>query len=79
MGGATPSHVIFRSDLMKIKFIQNIREQLCMDLTIITQLYCQLYITCQLHVSAIIRLDTIIGENYTVHKRIQYNHQCWCK
>jgi len=25
---------------------------------------------------AIIRLDTIIGENYTVHKMIQYNHQC---
>jgi hypothetical protein len=52
MGGATPSHVIFRSDLMKIKFIQNIRKQLCMDLTIITQLYCQLYITHQLHVLA---------------------------
>ena len=29
-----------------------IRKQLCMDTTVITQLYCQLYITCQLHVSA---------------------------
>jgi len=55
-----------------------------MDTTVITQLYCQLYITCQLYVSAntivaIIRLDTIIGENYTIYNMIQYNHQCWCK
>jgi len=55
-----------------------------MDMTVITQLYCQLYITCQLHVSAIlflaiIRLDTIIGENYTVYNMIQYSHQCWFK
>jgi len=28
---------------------------------------------------AIIRLDTIIGENYTIYSMIQYNHQCWCK
>ena len=53
-------------------------------MTVITQLYCQLYITCQLHVSAntilaIIRLDTIIGENYTIYNMIQYNHQCRCK
>ena len=53
-------------------------------MTVITELYCQLYITCQLHVSAntilaITRLDTIIGENYTIYKMIQYNHQCWCK
>jgi len=46
-----------------------------MDMTVITQLYCQLYVTCQLHVSAntisaIIRLDTIIGENYTIYNMI---------
>jgi len=28
---------------------------------------------------AIIGLDAIIGENYTVYNMIQYNHQCWCK
>ena len=28
---------------------------------------------------AIIGLVTIIGENYTVYNKIQYNHQCWCK
>jgi len=55
-----------------------------MGMTVITQLYCQLYITYQLHVSAnrilaIIRLDKIIGENYTIYNMIQYNHQCWCK
>jgi len=63
---------------------QNIRKQLRMDMTVITQLYCQLYITCQLHVSAntilsIIRLDTIIGENYTIYNVIQYSHRCWSK
>ena len=50
-----------------------------MDMAVITQLYCQLYITCQLHVRpilllAIIRLDTFIGENYTIYRMIQYNH-----
>jgi hypothetical protein len=50
-----------------------------MDMTVITQPYCQLYITCQLHILAdtilaIIRLDTTIGENYTIYM-IQYNHQ----
>jgi len=55
-----------------------------MDMTVITQLYCQLYITCQLHLSAntsfsIIRLDTIIGENYAIYNMIQCNHQCWYK
>ena len=46
-----------------------------MDMTVITQLYCQLYITCQLHVSAnttVIRLDKIIGETYTIYNMIQY-------
>jgi len=28
---------------------------------------------------AVIRLDTIIGENYAVYNMIQYKHQCWCK
>ena len=28
---------------------------------------------------AIIRLDTIIGENYAIYNVIQYNRQCWCK
>jgi len=26
---------------------------------------------------AIIRLDTIIGENYTIYNMVQYNHQYW--
>jgi len=30
-----------------------------MDMTVITQLYCQLYITCQLHVST----NTIFGHH----------------
>jgi len=25
------------------------------------------------------KVDTIIGENYTIYNTIQYNHQCWCK
>ena len=54
-----------------------IRKQLCIDMAVITQLYIQLYITCQLHVSAntilaIISLDTIIGEDYTIYNMIQY-------
>jgi len=28
---------------------------------------------------AIVGLDTIIGENYTIYNMMQYNHQCWCK
>ena len=45
----------------------SIEEQLCIDIAVITQLYLLLYITYQLHVSAIsysaiIRLDTIIRE-----------------
>ena len=53
-------------------------------MTVITQLHYRLYTTCQLHVSAnailaIIRLDTIIGENYTIYNMVQYNHQCWCE
>jgi len=41
-----------------------------MDMTVITQLYCPLYITRQLRVSAynilaIITLDNFIGDNYT--------------
>jgi len=48
-----------------------------MDMTVITQLYCQLYITCQLHVSA----NIIFGHhqvgynnrrNYTIYNMIQY-------
>ena len=44
-----------------------VKKQLCIDITVITQLYLQLYITYQLHVSAIsvlaiIRFDTIIRE-----------------
>jgi len=31
------------------------------------------------HFLAIIRLDTIIADNYTVYNVIQYNHQCWCR
>jgi len=27
----------------------------------------------------VISLDKIIGENYTIYNKIQYNHQCWCK
>jgi len=27
---------------------------------------------------ATIRLDKIIGENYTIYNMIQYNNQCWC-
>ena len=41
-----------------------VRKQLCMDMSVITQLYCQLYITCQLHVSA----NTIFG-----HHQVRYN------
>ena len=37
-----------------------------MDMAIITQLYCQLYITCQLHVPA----NTIFG-----HHQVGYNYQ----
>jgi len=37
-----------------------------MDMTVITQLYCQLYITCQLHVSA----NTIFG-----HHQVGYNYR----
>ena len=33
----------------RIHFTQSLWKQLCMDMTVITQLYCQLYITCQLH------------------------------
>ena len=36
-----------------------LRKQLCMDMTVITQIYCQLYIKCQLHVSA----NTIFGHH----------------
>jgi len=28
---------------------------------------------------AIIRFDTIIGENYTIYDMIQYKYQYWCK
>ena len=37
-----------------------------MDMNVITQLYCQLYITCQLHVSA----NTIFG-----HHQVGYNYR----
>jgi len=39
------------------------RKQLCMDMTVITKLYCQLYIKCQLHVSA----NTIFGHTSRLH------------
>jgi hypothetical protein len=47
------------------------QKQLCKGMAVITQLYCQLHITYKLHVSAIfvvaiIRLDTIIRENYMI-------------
>ena len=41
-----------------------IRKQLCMDMTVITQLYCKLYVTCQLHVSA----NTIFGHHKVGHR-----------
>jgi len=41
-------------------------KQLCMDMTVITQLYCQLYVTCQLHVLA----NTIFG-----HHQVGYNYR----
>ena len=49
----------------------NIKEQLCLGIAVITQLYLQLYKTYQLHVSAIsdlaiIRLDIIIRELYNI-------------
>jgi len=66
MGGGTPHHVMFRSGLMKIKFIQNIRKPLCMDMTVITQLYGQLYIKCQPHATA----NTIFG-----HHQVGYNYR----
>jgi len=52
-----------------IKF--NIKKQLCIDMAVITQLYLQLYVTYQLHVSAIsdlaiVRLDTIIRETIII-------------
>jgi len=64
--------------------VMNIRKQLCMDMFVITQLYYQLYIKINymfrpILFLAIIRLDTTIGENYTIYNMIQYNHQCWCK
>jgi len=53
-------------------------------MTIITQLYCQLYITYQLHVLA----NTILGhyqvgynyrrELHNIYNMIQYNNHCWC-
>ena len=43
---------------------ENIRKQLYMDMTVITQLYCQLFITCQLRVLA----NTIFG-----HHQIGYS------
>ena len=43
-----------------------LRKQLCMDMTVITQLYYQLYMTCQLHVSA----NTTFG-----HHRVGYNYR----
>ena len=43
-----------------------IRKQLCMDMTVMTQLYCHLYITCQLHVSA----NNIFG-----HHQVGYNYR----
>ena len=46
-----------------------VRKQLCMDMSVITQLYCQLYITCQLHVSA----KNIFGH----HQVPLYLHQRW--
>ena len=33
-------------------FVGHKEKKLCTDMTVITQLYCQLYIKCQLHVSA---------------------------
>ena len=42
------------------------RKQLCMDMTVITQLYCQLHITCQLRVSA----NTVFG-----HHQVGYNYR----
>jgi len=46
-------------------------------MAVTTQLYCQIYITCQLHVSAntilaIIRFGTIFGENYTIYNMMIY-------
>jgi len=32
-----------------------------------------------IQILAIIKLDTIIRENYTTYNMIQYNHQCWWK
>jgi len=53
-----------------------------MDMIVITQLYCQLYITYQLHVSAnTIFVHHRVGYNYrrklhNICNMIQYNHQC---
>ena len=44
----------------------NIRKKLRVDMTVITQLYRQLYITCQLHVSA----NVIFG-----HHQVGYNYR----
>ena len=42
-----------------VNAVMNIREKLCMNMSVITELCCQLYITCQPHVSA----NTIFGHH----------------
>jgi len=55
-----------QSCIAQDKNTRNVREQSCMDITVITQLYCQLYITRQLHVSA----NTVFG-----HHQVGYNYR----
>jgi len=55
------------------------KKQLCINIAVITQLYLQLYITYQLHVSvisdlAIIRLDTIIRSKETLYNTNAFKH-----
>ena len=69
--GSQKVRILTLRSVILVELVKSRRKQLCMDMAVITQVCCQLYIICQLHVStntilAIIRLDKIIGENYTI-------------
>ena len=64
----------FKCDISEIALLCiNIRKQLCMEMAVITQLDFQLYITCQLHVSA----NTIFGHHHVGYNYRRKLHNIW--